>query len=267
MRMGTYVLVARTINSSATRVGQNSNDIVIDVHPRYLRRLRDLLRENTVLSLASEDNTQNNFNDDNNIMENTSLDVSIPHVLTTWSHHELPMSADVNKMLVCDNAGGSSVISEAASVGILSNLLRLTNVDSHLHKLEMEIEYKEHGSITDYSMKIRMGSCEEIIGCSVVRMFDYRDLQGGIPDEEIIRLLKKKLNGIISSTNNVMKHDRWSRQVLHIFSPNNDVASNIGRLLRHVKDIMLNTIVVITVTSMRAIYFDMGDSSQNTSLF
>lgn len=224
---------------SDARVSNNNDRTVIDIHPRYLRRLGDLLRGNTVLSL-----TENN---ENNILPS--------HVLIKWLHHELPDSPDVSKMLICDNAGGSSVVSEAASVGILSNLLRLTNVDSRLHKLEMEIEYKEHGSITDYSMKIRMGAHEEIIGCSVVRIFDYRDLQGCLPDEEIIRLLKKKLNGIIQSTNNVMKHDRWSRQVLHIFSPNNDIAGNIGRLLRHVKDVMLNTIVVITVTSMRAIYF------------
>ena len=168
-----------------------------------------------------------------------------------FQHHD----KDVQKMLTTDNAGGSSVISEALSFYLVRDLFHHMGYYASLHRTEMEIEYIPGSKITDYSVIIPNLHENIIIGCSVVRFFNYRDLNLTIHDDEIMRLLTKKLDGINESSRNVVS-ESWNKQILHIITPNNRLRRKISKCITTLDtDLVLNTTIFITVTSNRKVYY------------
>lgn len=159
------------------------------------------------------------------------------------------IDVDVKRLLTVSNAGGSSILSEALSFFITKDLFSRIGSNIQLHKTEMELKYKPGSKITDYALLHQ----NQIIGCSVVRFFNYYDLDEKLPDSEIRRLLYKKLMGVNESTSNIIS-DYWDKQILHIFTPNHQTALSIKRILKELDHLVNNTIVFVTIASSPSIY-------------
>lgn len=157
---------------------------------------------------------------------------------------------DVTKMSDCaqrvystENAGGSSELSEAFSMELLSSVL-----GAKLDKTELELQYftgTEHRSkITDFSVVVD----EQVIGVSVTRACcRWPHVSGAFGIEDAVRLLTKKLDGVVESTKHV-SNASWTKQLLHVFVPDEAVLS----LLREAYDMVgahlrANTVVVLTL--------------------
>jgi len=103
------------------------------------------------------------------------------------------------------NAGGTSVSSEVMSFELLSSLF-----NAQLLFTEMDLEYSVGSKITDFSVKIQ----NETVGVSVTRAMKFR---GNFNNDDAQKLLEKKLNGVIQSTNGVSSNQKWKRQILHVW--------------------------------------------------
>jgi hypothetical protein len=117
------------------------------------------------------------------------------------------------KILNTPNAGGNSIWSEVFSLEVLEDVFGVK-----LLKTEMEIEYKTTSKITDYLADID----GEAVGVSVSRIINFRDLKkkykGIFTIEELRGLLYKKLYGVIASTAAASKTNKWTKQILHIWT-------------------------------------------------
>ncbi|XP_013390306.1 AAC-rich mRNA clone AAC4 protein [Lingula anatina] len=148
---------------------------------------------------------------------------------------KMALSEQAIKIRDVPNAGGNSVVSEVLSYEMMKSCFGAT-----LLKTEMEVEYfPEGGSITDYTCSM-FGST---LGVSVTRAMNFR---GEFTHEDAIRLLNKKLKGILQSSNNTM--ETWAKQILHVWATSNHVANVLIRAYdvidEHVKS---NTVVLVTV--------------------
>ena len=143
------------------------------------------------------------------------------------------------KIFNLPNAGGNSVNSEALSFEYFNAMYGAT-----LEATEMELKYFPLGSkITDFSVRIR----NQTIGVSVTRAMKFGNAL--FDKEDAMRLLEKKLYGVVASTKAVIRKYRWKKQILHIWAENTQIA----RILEDVyyndisDELKSNTIVVITV--------------------
>mmetsp|Transcript_8398 Transcript_8398/g.9369 ORF Transcript_8398/g.9369 Transcript_8398/m.9369 type:complete len:166 (-) Transcript_8398:47-544(-) len=141
------------------------------------------------------------------------------------------------RLLTVPNAGGTSVYSEAMSFEVLKALYQ-----AELDRTEMEIEYCCQSKITDYSITIG----EQKIGVSVTRAMHYGE--GRFDEEEARRLLTKKLYGIIESTENVLKKDKWEKQILHIWAEDMYMAKICQDIWNEIdEELKSDSLVYITV--------------------
>nr|CAG4709098.1 unnamed protein product [Naegleria fowleri] len=179
------------------------------------------------------------------------------------------LSEDSNRILCVPNAGGNSVFSEVLSFELVKMLIEslCTSIRVSLHKTEMELVYKEGSKITDMCIALNntVTNETELMGCSVTRCFNFMNLEEVVSDASIKQLLKKKLSGIIDSTNGVIG-DQWSRQILHIWTSNMQTAQAVQRIFgNEISDeLKSNTIVIITVTcaGMECIFKEKGDDAK-----
>lgn len=67
-------------------------------------------------------------------------------------------------------------------------------------------------------------------------------------NEDAMRLLKKKLFGVIVSNKGVAEEDRWEKQILHIWVQNSNEALMLSKCYQalHPK-LRSNTIIIITI--------------------
>jgi hypothetical protein len=110
------------------------------------------------------------------------------------------------------NAGGSSEMSEAASYELLHRQLGF-----RLLKTEMQIQYEwVNSKKTDYCAKL----FNDKFGVSVTRAMRFDEAWTGkkFTREDAVRLLTRKLYGIIMSNQDVSDDDRWAKQMLHIWT-------------------------------------------------
>ncbi|ELR23500.1 AAC-rich mRNA clone AAC4 protein [Acanthamoeba castellanii str. Neff] len=138
------------------------------------------------------------------------------------------------------NAGGNSVASEVMSFEVLR-----ASYGADLLKTEMELEYfPMGGSITDYSVLLY----DLHIGVSVTRAMKYN---GTFTEEDGLRILRKKLEGVIQSSRLVM--DPFHKQVLHIFAEKEYIADVLEDLYNTspeiTDDIKSSTLVIVTVAT------------------
>jgi hypothetical protein len=143
-------------------------------------------------------------------------------------------------------AGGTSITSEFMSFEILSMLF-----NAKLLYTEMELEYMPGSKITDYSVDIS----GRPIGVSVTRAMKF---SGTFTSDDALKLLEKKLKGIIQSTFGVIKRQKWERQILHIWAEKeyirNAVIDAYHKLSNEIKS---NTIIIITtVKNAQWIFFE-----------
>lgn len=148
----------------------------------------------------------------------------------------ITLSAAAQKILHTPNAGGTSIWSEVMSFEIVSALF-----NAQLLRTEMEIEYLPGSKITDYSINLFGKS----IGISVTRAMKFK---GVFTEEDALRLLNKKLFGVIESTRCVIEEHSWERQILHIFAEKDYIADVLHDALNQVDpDLLSDTIVIVTV--------------------
>lgn len=137
--------------------------------------------------------------------------------------------------LMADNAGGSSMLSEALSFAVLQALVGAANVMN-----EMELMYSPYYSKkTDYSCTI----FGQRWGVSVTRAMGWKE---ALTLGQAQTLARKKLEGIQASTANVV-NDNWNRQILHVLCATSKEAL-VFRKAVHTIEQELKTGVVVFVT-------------------
>lgn len=132
-----------------------------------------------------------------------------------------PMNTFARSSIVAENAGGQSDISEAWSINYLMAKLGAISC-----VLEMDIKYFVRFKMVDYILTVhdeREGVFR--IGASVTRAMSA-------PNEVFtrdmgIKLLKKKLYGLVIARNAASKEHSFFQSILHIFAP----SRTIGLLL------------------------------------
>lgn len=147
------------------------------------------------------------------------------------------------------NAGGNSVFSEVLSFEILHRAF-----GASLLKTEMQIDYfYENSKKTDYSVMLN----GKTIGVSVTRAFHFMG-DDHFTDVDARILLRKKLNGVICSTDCVTERDSWEKQILHCFVRSERVAQILRQEYRKMKShLRSNTIVLVTVVpDVSCIFFE-----------
>jgi hypothetical protein len=132
------------------------------------------------------------------------------------------LSPGGQKLFDAPNAGGSSGESEVMAFEVLRHCEGATLV-----KTETEIDYQlpdDSGpnTITDILVSIAGSK----VGVSVTRVYK----PGGMTDPEVKTTLEKKLEGIKRSSQRVLPHDKWVKQILHVFSPNKAATDAVARV-------------------------------------
>lgn len=137
-----------------------------------------------------------------------------------------------------ENAGGSSICSEVMSMQLLIDC-----EGGKVLKKETEILYTGEGPKTDYITDIQGAK----VGVSVTRAY-----LGPFVDtytlEDATSLLTKKLGGVNESTLLVSPEDKWSKQILHIWTLDETWAQTVKTAWETLDtELKSNTIVLITV--------------------
>lgn len=132
--------------------------------------------------------------------------------------YSLPRSgllcADAHRSLTVDNAGGQSDISEAFSIDYFSSIF---GADSFL--LEKEVSYWIDYKMVDFICSIGGNR----VGVSVTRAMGFPSADD-FNEEQALRLLHKKLYGLIVARNAVEKRQAFFRSILHIWCQDDRVA-------------------------------------------
>mmetsp|Transcript_12425 Transcript_12425/g.11031 ORF Transcript_12425/g.11031 Transcript_12425/m.11031 type:complete len:388 (-) Transcript_12425:78-1241(-) len=162
---------------------------------------------------------------------------------TKLNPEQIRISNGAKRLMFSENAGGASELSEGFSFEVLKKCF-----GAKLLKTEMEIKYMwfNHWKKTDYSVKIG----NNVIGVSVTRAMKY---QGLFNKQDAIKLLTKKLNGVIESTEGVLDCHKWQRQILHIWATDKYIETilheTLLELLFDQPELVGDTVVIVTVAS------------------
>jgi len=113
---------------------------------------------------------------------------------------------------------------------------------------EMQLEYNWGSKITDYSC----GIGGHTYGVSVTRMIDFEDLdkthKPKFSIESVVKLLHKKLAGILASTEGVYEQYKWEKQILHVWATSHKVREALEEEYLNLEEsLKSNTLVIITV--------------------
>merc|ERR1711994_457969 len=169
-------------------------------------------------------------------------------VQTTLSPEAMRVSTGARRIMLEENAGGQSELSEGFSFEILRRVFGAKLVNT-----EMAIRYWWNSwKKTDYS--VRMSGV--VVGVSVTRAMKY---QGIFNRADAQKLLRKKLFGINESSLGVLEQDEWQRQILHIWATDEYIERILYdvflELLFSEPDLVRNTIIMVTVTSSWWIFY------------
>lgn len=118
-----------------------------------------------------------------------------------------------------DNAGGNSNISEMVSIEYYIRLFGATDF-----LLEMEIHYILDYKMVDYICNI--GRCR--VGVSVTRAMGYPSPKD-FTYQKALRLLHKKLYGLIVARNAVCRKHSFTRSILHVWCQTTKIARMVKK--------------------------------------
>lgn len=137
------------------------------------------------------------------------------------------------------NAGGNSVLSEVLSYEVIRRCF-----GAQFEYSEMQLEYwPVESKKTDYSVTIH----KQRVGVSVTRAMNFLG-DHLFTERDAEMLLRKKLNGVNLSSQNVVKRQKWERQILHIWTRSTSIVRHIEHAYRKLKsELRTNTIVVVTL--------------------
>ncbi|KAJ6245545.1 hypothetical protein M0813_19964 [Anaeramoeba flamelloides] len=150
------------------------------------------------------------------------------------------LSRGASKIRDSENAGGTSIISEAMSFEVLKKM-----INAKLLSTENEILYFPEGKITDYAIKVTNHEHSVTLGVSVTRAMKYKAI---FQRSDAIRLLEKKLFGVICSSENA-SYPKFAKQILHIWSTDERTARILQDVYNNKISIQYkhNTILIITI--------------------
>lgn len=153
---------------------------------------------------------------------------------------------DALRSLTTHNAGGASYFSEAASIWYFTAIYEMKFV-----LLEMEIPYerKHNRPIVDFAGVLNGAR----VGVSVTRAFNF--FGGEYTPASARNLMGKKLNGLSKA----MANGGFEVGILHIWVPNNDIATKCAAAIRIVRnDHQINDshIVLITICDEKKLYYE-----------
>ena len=153
------------------------------------------------------------------------------------------LSSSAQRMLLENNAGGSSRISEAMSLECLYRAF-----GARLLKTEMELRYwPSNGSITDYSIEVD----NVCLGVSVTRAMGRPGEQYSLEAAEA--LLRKKLTGVLRSTETCM--DDLRKQILHVWARTSHEADVIELAYSTFDpELISSTVVLVTVCNFALLF-------------
>ncbi|KAJ6228866.1 hypothetical protein M0813_08365 [Anaeramoeba flamelloides] len=149
------------------------------------------------------------------------------------------LTKGAQKIRDSENAGGTSIISEAMSFQVLKK-----TINAKLLSTETEIVYCPEGKITDYAIKVSNFENTVTLGVSVTRAMKYR---GIFQKEDAIRLLEKKLFGVICSSEN-SSYPKFAKQILHIWSTDQRTSRILNNVYHNYisNEYKHNTIVIVS---------------------
>ena len=149
------------------------------------------------------------------------------------------VSSGTNTLLGTENAGGSSIYSEAFVFELLNRC-----EGAQLLATENQIDYMPDGDKTDFSTSIDGLT----IGVSVARAVRFPfDTPYSVDDATT--LLEDKLSGILESSANVVPDQAWEKQILGVMAYGPGHASSLQTALPAIDSaIRADTIVWIIVT-------------------
>ncbi len=148
------------------------------------------------------------------------------------------LSSGGNYIATHDNAGGSSVESEAIAFEMLYRC-----EGAEFLKGENEVAYQDDGGkITDILVKID----NRKVGVSVTRAY----VPGAYTLEDATRILKKKLADLPLSMANAASFDRWERSMLSVIAVDDAAADQIEAAFAQLSaDIKGDAIIMLTVSN------------------
>jgi hypothetical protein len=142
-----------------------------------------------------------------------------------------------------ENAGGASIVSEVMSAEVLSVLYGAKNV-----RTEMEIEYLfSNWKIADFIVEM----FDERVGVSVTRAMGYPD-ESTFDEEEALRLLNKKIVGLVLARNGVSDRDSFYKSVLHVFAQSERIAHLLHKQFNTLDETVKDNVVVICTVAERS---------------
>lgn len=184
--------------------------------------------------------------------------------LTLPSPADIHLSRDAKRSIEVDNAGGGSAISEMFSIDLYVKAFMARKV-----LLEMEVDYWFRCKMVDFVCYIprypkdRMRSKASRIGVSVTRAMGY-PVSTEYTYEQGLRLLKKKIYGLMIARNSVVKDQAFYKSILHVWCPTPEIAYMLRRAYHELKNELRNysfsvkgvIVVHLTVCSAECIYSD-----------
>jgi hypothetical protein len=150
------------------------------------------------------------------------------------------LSEGGREVITDENAGGSSLLSEAFSFEVLARCEAAT-----LLKTENEVVYTNPmGKLTDLLVSID----GQKVGVSVTRAVGFpRDDPYTV--ERARDLLEGKLEGVLASSENVSDEDRWVKQILHVVAYGEGHAESMETAWGQIDDaIRADTVVIVTLS-------------------
>lgn len=170
------------------------------------------------------------LNDENSIKKNRVFVNRIQGHEKTWKRYVENLSRGAARSLTMDNAGGTSVRSEAMSIHVFEKMYDAKHV-----LCEMEVQYETYAwSMVDYLATIS----GKRVGVSVFRaMVPPNAKRTSFTMEDARRLCRKKLRGLVVARNSVSKKHRFFRCVCHCIAQSPHAARFMKRAF---EELMLN---------------------------
>ncbi|KAJ3412191.1 hypothetical protein HDV05_001101 [Chytridiales sp. JEL 0842] len=215
----------------------------------------------------------------------SSLALNLPTQTTPSTFARLfHLSPAALAILTTPNAGGDSILSESLSEEVLCRTLFK---GAKLLATEMEVQYfPMGGSMTDYVLRVPFTTKKTVtwknVAVSVTRAFKYTALDktsSGVcyTVDDALKLVRKKLTGVVYAGRNMYisktvlgteGNSEIDKHVLHVFVPDGHTAKMVRLAYKKIRKgearwteaekedmgVIANTLVVVTVCNVRAIY-------------
>ena len=163
---------------------------------------------------------------------------------------DMLLSADAIRSLTVQNAGGKSALSEMLSIHYFGRLYDATEV-----LLEKEVEYWINYKMVDFICTVR----NKRVGVSVTRAMGFPS-SDRFGYQDAVRLLHKKLYGLIVSRKGVSKKHKFNVSVLHVWCQTAKIAKLVSMAYENFDlddyglDVKNHVILLLTVYKNPEIY-------------